>query len=250
MAERIKRLRIFAGPNGSGKSTLYDYLVGKNFFTPYFHINPDNIFRELSGVLNLSTWPFSFTESHLLEYLISSSFQSNSEVIFSDILRIDGVNLYLKEENKKGGSYLAAALAEYFRRKMLLSESSFSFETVLSHPSKVDFIKDAKDAGYKVYMYFISTSAVLINKNRVQNRVARGGHTVPMNKIEKRYTRTLGNLYSAVVLSDRVFFFDNSEESSLGTFKLFAEKNKRSLILKSDYVPQWFSRSVLDKIPE
>jgi glycosidase len=49
-------------------------------------------------------------------------------------------------------SYLAADLAEFIRQKLIQMRKSFTYETVMSHPSKIDFMKFAMEQGFKVYL--------------------------------------------------------------------------------------------------
>ena len=51
-------------------------------------------------------------------------------------------------EAPEAHSYAAAQLAEQQRNSLLLSGASFCFETVYSHPSKIDFAARAKALGY------------------------------------------------------------------------------------------------------
>ena len=46
--------------------------------------------------------------------------------------------------------YEAAGIAERIREALLRQGTSFCFETVYSHPSKIDFIATAKGLGYEV----------------------------------------------------------------------------------------------------
>jgi predicted ABC-type ATPase len=41
----------------------------------------------------------------------------------------------------------------------------------MSHPSKLDFIKKAKNLGYKTYLYFVSLENPEMNVDRVDARV-------------------------------------------------------------------------------
>ncbi len=243
---KVKRLRIFAGPNGSGKSTLYNYLIGKNYFKTYFHVNPDEITKELPIGLNLESYPIQFDENRLKEYLSKSSFQKNTKLNLAEEVLVTGKNIRSKEANNI--TYLSAAIAEFIRQEMLLSESSFSFESVFSHPSKVDFIRQAKEVGYKTYFYFIATQDYQINQERVLNRVQLGEHDVPPDKIRDRYYKTMENLYEALRLTDRAFLFDNSEYSETHTYQMFVEKSSDQLHFETDKIPEWFRLFVLDKM--
>ncbi|GHT95780.1 hypothetical protein FACS1894141_5030 [Spirochaetia bacterium] len=249
MTNRIKRLRIFAGPNGSGKSTLYDYLVKTHVFNSYFHINPDFIARDLPVSFNLDNWPIPVTENEMGDFLDASPFQALVPFRLSETIVLHNSAIVLKDRAFRDISYLAAALADFLRNKMLESDSSFSFESVFSHPSKIDEIEAAKKAGYKTYLYFIATSDPLINLQRVQNRVECGGHDVPEAKVRERYYRTMDNCYKAFLLADRVFFFDNSTLNLSGSYEFFAEKTGGKLhIVSPQTAPQWFGEYVLKKM--
>lgn len=104
----------------------------------------------------------------------------------------------------------AQAIADDRRDRCLSSRFSFSFETVMSHPSKVDIMIRAVDAGYDVTVYFVCTSDPEINIRRVEQRVSIGGHDVPREQIVARYWRTLDLLCHAALVASRTVLFDNS----------------------------------------
>jgi predicted ABC-type ATPase len=221
---KTKRLRVFAGPNGSGKSSLYKYLVGiQAFHTPYY-INADEIAKNLPVSVDTSNVPISFTRDELAVFIAGSSLQKRGEDPFIDHLNVhDGV-ISLVDPNYTGTTYLAAALAEFFRFKMTGSESSFVYESVFSHPSKVDEIQAAKEAGFKTYLYVGATESPTINIGRVAARVELGGHGVPDEKIIERYEKSMTNMAKALSIVDKAFFFDNSTNiTATATFPLIAE---------------------------
>jgi predicted ABC-type ATPase len=249
MNSRVKRLRVFAGPNGSGKSTLYKYLTQINAFNSYYHINPDLVAKDLTVSLNLDNWPIDFSFNELISYLKLSPFQilvNNNNI--SDLLNFNGRRISLKDPSFND-SYLAAAISDFLRYKMIQSNSSFSFESVFSHASKIKEIEIAKEANFKIYFYFITTSDPLVNSQRIKNRVETGGHDVPNEKIIERYYRTMNNLYTAFKLSDRAYLFDNTSEKSNNTFNFFAEKNGNSIYLSNlNIIPQWFDEFILKRL--
>ena len=248
MNNRVKRLRIFAGPNGSGKSTLYKYLTQINAFNSYYHINPDLIAKDLSVSLNLDNWPIDFSFNELISYLKLSPFQTMVDYNIADLLNSKDRRISLKDP-AFNDSYLAAAISDFLRYKMIQSDSSFSFESVFSHDSKIKEIEIAKKVNFRIYFYFISTSDPLINFQRIKNRVETGGHDVPNEKINDRYYRTMNNLYTAFKLSDRAYMFDNTSEKSNNSFNFFVEKNGNNIYLSySNLVPHWFDEFVLKKL--
>jgi predicted ABC-type ATPase len=248
MSNRIKRLRIFAGPNGSGKSTLYKYLTQINAFNSYYHINPDLIAKDLSVSLNLDNWPIDFSYNELIGYLKLSPFQTRVDYNIADLLIFEDRRISLKDP-AFNDSYLAAAISDFLRYKMIQSDSSFSFESVFSHDSKIKEIEIAKKANFKIYFYFISTSDPVINSQRIKNRVETGGHDVPNDKINERYYRTMNNLFTAFKISDRAYLFDNTSEKSNNYFNFFVEKKENSIYFtNSNFVPQWFDEFVLKRL--
>ena len=149
----------------------------------------------------------------------------------------------------EGLTYISACIADYMRNKFLSSSSSFACETVFSHPSKIDFIRKAKQNNFKIYLYFIATRNPLINQERVENRVKFGGHDVPADKIVSRYKRCLDNLYDAVCLCDKTFLFDNSESKADFAYKNFAEIVDGVCRVISSPVLEWFVTSIYNKLP-
>ena len=140
--------------------------------------------------------------------------------------------------------YVFLIIADYLREALIAEGKQFTFETVLSHPAKLDLMKRAKQQGYKVYLYFVSLASPEINVERVKTRVREGGHDVPSDKIIKRYQRSMDNLYSAMTIADSVYLFDNSYQG----VNLFARKEEGKLLFEKTYVPQWMKDYVLNKI--
>ena len=104
----------------------------------------------------------------------------------------------------------AQSIADRRREACIQSRRSFSFETVMSHPSKVDILLRAKQAGFFVQLFFIGTEDPQISADRVALRVAQGGHDVPRDRIAPRWFRTMNQLFVAIQASDRALIFDNT----------------------------------------
>jgi predicted ABC-type ATPase len=81
----------------------------------------------------------------------------------------------------------------------------------------------------------------------VRNRVKLGGHAVPEEKIVDRYRRSLALLSDAIRLRNRAYIFDNSGENKDHTW-LAEITEGQHLELKTNQIPSWFRRSVLDKV--
>ena len=107
-------------------------------------------------------------------------------------------------------SYEAMQIVEEIRDNLLLDGRSFCYETVFSHPSKVDFVGKAKALGYEVILVMVHLGPVSLNKARVAQRIEEGGHGVPDEKIEARIPRLLRLIKSVIPLCDHVYLLDNS----------------------------------------
>ncbi|MBQ8749651.1 MAG: zeta toxin family protein [Clostridia bacterium] len=88
----------------------------------------------------------------------------------------------------------------------------FCYETVLSHISKLDIVKKAKEKGYKIITIYLYTNSPEINLHRVKMRANQGGHDVPADKILSRYARVVDNVEKLKKLSNEFYIFDNSNE--------------------------------------
>ena len=104
----------------------------------------------------------------------------------------------------------AANYCAELREKCLRERKSFVFETVFSAQDKVDFLLRAKQAGFFIRLFFISTSHPSINASRIANRVIEGGHDVPITKIISRYYKSIENCISIAPWVDRLYVYDNS----------------------------------------
>ena len=148
-------------------------------------------------------------------------------------------------------SYLASVAADFVRSRLLRARRSFTIETVMSHPDKVQLLARAQQAGFRTYLYYVATDDPAINISRVRNRVQQGGHSVPEDRIESRYHRSLDLLLEAIRHTHRAYVFDNSGDSSDQKQTWLAEiTDGTELELKSDRIPAWFKRAVLEKVRE
>lgn len=233
-----KRLRIFAGPNGSGKSTL------KEVISPQFkigtYVNADEIMVTMRNTsrLDFSDYNLVVTDKDFKAEYDRWPIPTNRDLWFFEN---NGITV---KDNAQVEDYFVSFLADFVRNSLLGVADRFSFETVMSHPSKLDFIKRAKESGYKVYLYFVALPDPELNLLRVKSRVMAGGHDVDPQKVVDRYKRTMDLLAEAVRMVDNAYFFDNSSSEPL----LFAQKENGELKTEGTIIPRWYQIYVLDKM--
>jgi predicted ABC-type ATPase len=109
----------------------------------------------------------------------------------------------------------AAQYAENMREICLEKHTSLIFETVLSAPDKINFIQRAKEQNYFIRLFFICTDSPQINALRIVQRVLKGGHDVPVQKIISRYYKSIVNCALISKIVDRLYVYDNSIDNEL-----------------------------------
>lgn len=143
----------------------------------------------------------------------------------------------LYPDDVEASSLKAARIAEQIRYSKLREGVSFCFETVFSHPSKIDFIASAKALGYQTHLIWIHVENSALNEARVYQRVQAGGHSVPVDKIHSRIPNTMKNIRHAVALCDSVWVFDNSRADS--PFEKILILDEGNEVFRREPLPDW-----------
>ncbi len=135
--------------------------------------------------------------------------------------------------------YVAAAVADAVRRALVTRGASFVFETVFSDPvgAKLEFLREASEAGYAVVLCYIGIAGPEVSQERVAMRVSQGGHDVPDEKLQERFPRTLDNLGKALREVPSVLVFDNDDLAT--PFRLVAEFEEGCLLTSNEPIPRW-----------
>lgn len=104
----------------------------------------------------------------------------------------------------------AAQEADNLRLQAINQNISFTFETVLSTPSKIKLLQYAKTKGYFIRCIYVLTTDVNINVMRTMSRLRNGGHGVPPEKVISRYYKCFEQLAEVYRLSDVFYLYDNT----------------------------------------
>ena len=242
MILNIPRLRMFAGPNGSGKST-FKKMLRQELLGVY--INPDDIEKDIRdyGFLDLDVYQVQASKQEILNFFNKSPLLLESGSFDETCtLRFNENKLSFHESTIN--AYFASVAADFIRQKLIQSTASFTFETVMSFPDKIELLRKAQSRGYRTYLYYVATENPEINISRVRYRVSSGGHSVPEDKIVSRYKRSLDLLVQAVQSTHRAYIFDNSTHEHVWLAEI---TDGKSLEMKTDQIPAWFKKSFLSK---
>ena len=150
-------------------------------------------------------------------------------------------------------SAAAQQIADTRRDEAIRAGRSFSFETVMSHPSKIDILLRAKASGFCVQVFFVGTNDPRTNVERVAVRVTQGGHDVPTERIIARWKRTMALLPTAIRAADEAYVFDNSSTRNVGiTPRLVFRRSVKTRALpqtqQSPPMPEWVRIYVLQAL--
>lgn len=237
-------MRIFAGPNGSGKTTIFKGILADERVNLGVYINADDIEITLKekSTLAFSNFNLEVTENQLKDFFHGSTFspvKRNEPDLWTKL----SVHQNILTCNTSIDSYIAADIAEFIRQQLLDQGISFTYETVMSHEGKIEFLNKAILRGFRVYLYYIATEAPEINISRVNIRVAQSGHPVAPEIIRNRYYKSLSNLKAAVQQTTRAYIFDNSQKQA----NLIAEiTNGTDVVLnKAIPLPNWVAEYLM-----
>lgn len=151
----------------------------------------------------------------------------------------------LQRERGIGDARQAQQLANDLRAQALRERHDVMYETVMSHPSKIAELQQARAAGYDITVVLVATNDPAVNVQRVAARVAAGGHDVPEDRTRERYARTLALAPIAIGYAHQAAVFDNTRQGDTGgglceQAALVGER----LVLTGDTAAPWVQRLV------
>jgi ATPase len=134
------------------------------------------------------------------------------DINIKDTVRINTDEIVRKIGNWKNDSdqIKAAKIAINLRNNCFQCGKSFNEETTLTGKTILKNIDKAKEQGYELQLFYVGLNSSDIAKERVKNRVEKGGHNIENDVIEKRYYESLKNLKKIISKFDKVYLYDNS----------------------------------------
>lgn len=102
-------------------------------------------------------------------------------------------------------------------RQAIENHSVFAFETTLGGNTIPRLVEEAAEQGLDVHVWYVALSSANLHVQRVQERVARGGHPISETKIRERYDASRTNLTRLLPKLTSLSVYDNSAPPDLQT---------------------------------
>jgi len=108
----------------------------------------------------------------------------------------------------KSGKLVLEQIKEYSKNSI-----DFGFETTMSGVTYLKYFKFLKEKGYKISIFFLWIPSSQLAIVRVKDRVAQGGHNVPVEDIKRRFERSVVRFFKEYrSFADKWILFDNADK--------------------------------------
>lgn len=108
----------------------------------------------------------------------------------------------------------------------------FAFETTLAGRTHIGLLKELKQNGWKIVLFFLWIPDVSFSKRRIRERVKEGGHNIPDTTISRRFPRVMYNFIKIYIpLCDKIVCYDNS---GFKPVLIFEQQGENRRIFKQD----------------
>lgn len=127
-------------------------------------------------------------------------------------------------------------------RQAIDSDTNWVFETTLGGRTITGLLLHAAKQGVAVDIWFCGLESAEKHIERVQARVARGGHDIPDHRIHYRYVESLKNLCRLAPLVRHLAVYDNSrnlDPSGRPSPRLLLSAKHGSIVTLAEDLPRW-----------
>ena len=136
-----------------------------------------------------------------------------------------------------GGDEYAGGQAAVAKLQDCLAQGiDFTEESTLSGSFSRKMARAARDKGYTVRLYYVGLDTAEESVRRIANRVARGGHDIPTQDVERRFARRFRDLGKLLPLCNEATFYDNDNG-----FRVVAFYRNGELLPATDTPPVWLT---------
>lgn len=130
-----------------------------------------------------------FADKFLPDYARCPNFV-NADIIAKELAPSNPHNVAIK-----AGRIVLKKIDEFAKQG-----DDFGFETTLAGRSYADRLRSLKSKGYGLYLYFLWVPSSELSIARIKERVAEGGHNIPVEDVRRRFTRSIYNFFIYIAL--------------------------------------------------
>ena len=112
--------------------------------------------------------------------------------------------------NLDTANYAALKKTREILIQCLRDKQSVAVETTLSSTAYAKYAAFAKGNGYNVTLFYVGLETIELSIERVKQRVASGGHDVPLAHIRSRWPKSHDNLAKFLPVVDKAFVYSNT----------------------------------------
>ncbi len=147
------------------------------------------------------------------------------------IIDVDKINIEHNNDIIAGGRAAINIIDECINKGIC-----FTQETTLSGHKTLKTIKAAIDNGYFIRLFYVGLNSLDESLKRIENRVAKGGHDIPAERVEKRFNSRYDDVVLILPYCNEAVFYDNENG-----FRVVAEYLNGELIVLGDDAPKWLT---------
>ena len=122
-----------------------------------------------------------------------------------EILVANGWDWRSEADQMKAGRLAVKSIRRHFGQL-----ESFNQETTLTGNSIMRNIRHAREAGYRIVMFYVCVSDPAIANERIERRGSIGGHSIDPQTVTNRYEASLSNLIRITDACDELYLYDNT----------------------------------------
>lgn len=124
-----------------------------------------------------------------------------------------------------GGFLEGGKRAVLLQQQYIAEGISFTQETTLSGQRPLRMIREAREAGYFIRLFYVGIGTVEEALARIRNRVAKGGHDIPTADVVRRFDERFPALLHVLDYVDEAVLYDNENG-----FRVVAEYRNGELL--------------------
>ncbi|SDH14410.1 hypothetical protein [Nitrosomonas sp. Nm132] len=136
-----------------------------------------------------------------LHWNICLKWHTVPSIVNTDLIAVGLFPLAPERELIAASRIFLSEIEENIKRR-----ENFAFETTLSGRSYLRLINRLRRDGWQVELIYLALPNIGMSKMHVAERVAHGGHNIPLRDIERRFSRSLGNFINVLAIRLIVVF--------------------------------------------